>query len=182
MTDTSSAVVWSAEYQPFGLVTVDTASTVENNLRFPGQYFDAETGFHYNWHRYYDPETGRYLTPDPIGLDGGINPYSYVRGNPINFVDPTGLIGLCEIATTLIPFPKEIPFIGDWICAPETSNIYPIDCALMFSDDNGETKECYYECSDEMNGWRVISIDKCSTCPQSMRFDRNSFGDPLSHQ
>ncbi|MBA3012268.1 MAG: RHS repeat-associated core domain-containing protein [Proteobacteria bacterium] len=63
-------------------------------LRFPGQYFDGETGLHYNWHRYYDPDTGRYLTPDPIGLAGGINPFVYTLNDPVNSSDPLGLFAV----------------------------------------------------------------------------------------
>ena len=86
----NGAVVWSARYDGFGGAVVGV-ETVVNHLRFPGQYHDSETGLHYNWHRYYDPATGRYISADPIGLDGGINLYAYVGGNSINAVDPWGL-------------------------------------------------------------------------------------------
>src|SRR5690606_34129957 len=66
---------------------------VDNPLRFQGQYFDAETGLHYNRHRYYNPNTGCFLTPDPIKLAGGLNNYQYVP-NPTGWVDPLGLSGV----------------------------------------------------------------------------------------
>jgi RHS repeat-associated protein len=90
MVDESGSVVWATAYAPFGEARV-YKDEVTNNLRFPGQYYDVETGLHYNWHRYYDPGTGRYLRPDPIGLAGGINPYVYAAGNPTNFIDLDGL-------------------------------------------------------------------------------------------
>ena len=90
ITDDAGSVVWQAEYLPFGKVNISVAN-IENNLRFPGQYYDAETGLHYNWNRYYSPETGRYIAADPIGLDGGINLYAYVGGDPVNGFDPEGL-------------------------------------------------------------------------------------------
>ncbi|MGJ0626418.1 RHS repeat domain-containing protein, partial [Xenorhabdus bovienii] len=65
---------------------------VSCNLRFMGQYEDEESGLYYNRFRYYSPETGQYISPDPIGLAGGLNPYGYVH-NPTNFIDPFGLAG-----------------------------------------------------------------------------------------
>jgi len=67
-------------------------SAVENNLRFPGQYYDAETGLHYNWWRYYDPRVGRYVRTDPVGLyREDTNLFAYVVNNPSLFLDPWGL-------------------------------------------------------------------------------------------
>jgi RHS repeat-associated protein len=91
MADHEGQVVWRADYEPFGATNVDSTSSTVNQHRFPGQYKDEETGFHYNYHRYYDPRTGRYLTADPIRLDGGVNLFAYVGGNPIHGVDSDGL-------------------------------------------------------------------------------------------
>src|SRR5262245_53865236 len=70
LTNESQDIVWAGEYEPFGTVNI-TTSTVTNNLRFPGQYFDAETGLSYNYFRDYAPELGRYFQSDPIGLAVG---------------------------------------------------------------------------------------------------------------
>jgi RHS repeat-associated protein len=91
--DENNNIVWSGDFLPFSKVNA-TVAELGNNFRFPGQYYDAETGLHYNWHRYYDPKLGRYLTPDPIGLIGGINLYTYVQNNPVNWVDPMGLFNI----------------------------------------------------------------------------------------
>jgi len=121
LTNEAGTVVWTAQYDPFGKATVNEdpdgdGNSVTLNVRFPGQYYDQETGLHYNYFRYYDPSIGRYTRVDPIGLsvgsglvevtDGqvmplssseqllvGLNhPYTYVDNNAINFIDPLGLL------------------------------------------------------------------------------------------
>jgi RHS repeat-associated protein len=96
VTDQNRKVIWRADYEPFGKahVTEDPDRDGVNltlNLRFPGQYADAESGTHYNLMRDYDPETGRYLTPDRLGLFDGTNQYAYAHSNPISGSDPLGL-------------------------------------------------------------------------------------------
>jgi RHS repeat-associated protein len=69
---------------------------------YPGQYYDQETGLHYNYFRYYNPQTGRYITPDPIGLEGGVNLFAYANGNPIRWTDPWGLRSLTQGEITML--------------------------------------------------------------------------------
>ncbi|TCK18882.1 RHS repeat-associated protein [Thiogranum longum] len=96
LTNSSKQTVWKADNESFGKASVNDdvdgdTNIVAFNMRFPGQYFDSETGLHYNLQRYYSPDTGRYLTSDPIGLDGGLNSYLYVDANPVQYIDPLGL-------------------------------------------------------------------------------------------
>jgi RHS repeat-associated protein len=105
MTDDTNMLVWDADYKPFGEAEINTKSEVVNNFRFPGQYYDKETGLHYNYLRYYNPKTGRYLTPDPIGFIGGINLYLYVNGNPVNAIDLLGLFDKDEALKILMSTP-----------------------------------------------------------------------------
>jgi RHS repeat-associated protein len=100
MTNSGAQVVWRSRYEAFGKAIVNedadgNGSAVALHVRFPGQYFDAETGLHYNYFRDYDPLIGRYVQGDPIGLSGGINLYGYVGGNPINAIDLVGLLPVC---------------------------------------------------------------------------------------
>jgi RHS repeat-associated protein len=82
--------VWLADYASFGGAQM-VHEALRNPLRAPGQYFDEETGLHYNRFRYYAPKLGRYLSRDPLGFLAGTNFYSYAASDPINKSDPLGL-------------------------------------------------------------------------------------------
>ncbi|MDR9754992.1 RHS repeat-associated core domain-containing protein [Pseudomonas sp. SZMC_28357] len=137
LTDYSGEIVWSANYRAYGNLATLHIADIDNPLRFQGQYFDAETGLHYNRHRYYNPGTGRFLTPDPIKLAGGLNNYQYVP-NPTSWVDPLGLSGQCPGGNNVkpatgvrnpaedanvdegIPPPPEPPKVDKWSREPKS--------------------------------------------------------------
>jgi RHS repeat-associated protein len=92
LTESDGHTVWQARYRVWGNTAEEIREPYyieEQNLRFQGQYLDRETGLHFNTFRFYDPDIGRFTTPDPIGLAGGINLYQYAP-NPIGWVDPWG--------------------------------------------------------------------------------------------
>ena len=97
VTDSTQKVIWQWDNQdPFGANAANEDPDADGqrftlNLRFPGQYFDSETGLHYNYYRDYDPSTGRYVESDPVGLTGGINTYAYVMSQPLLRSDFFGL-------------------------------------------------------------------------------------------
>ena len=92
LVSSSGTLAWSAQFTAFGEAETVRANETDCAIRFQGQWFDEESWLHYNWNRYYEPGTGRYLNPDPIGLDGGTRSYGYVH-NPLGWIDPMGLGG-----------------------------------------------------------------------------------------
>lgn len=167
ITDTVGDVMWTWDGDPFGSVKPDgitagkgkNAATFTFNLRFTGQYYDAESGLHYNYIRYYDPSTGRYVTSDPIGLNGGMNTYAYVGANPLRWIDSNGLdiedYEPYEIPDDDRPIPG--PFGGK--CGPQGSNL-----ATWIPDVTPRACEnhdkCYDDCAKKCGGFNCkISCD-----------------------
>lgn len=89
-TDGYGNIIWQAEYDAQGKIKNERGSGAHQPFRLQGQYYDEETGLHYNGRRYYDPDIGRFITQDPIGLAGGTNPYQYAP-NTTGWIDPLGL-------------------------------------------------------------------------------------------
>jgi len=91
ITDSAGTVVKTYEYKTFGTLSTETG-TIENPYTFTGREYDSETGLYYYRARYYDSTLGRFMQKDPIGIAGGLNQYAYVGNNPVNYVDPWGLL------------------------------------------------------------------------------------------
>ncbi len=113
-TDPTGQVVWQWNSDAFGNTAPQSGDGSTINLRFPGQYFDQETGLHYNYFRYYDPSTGRYISSDPIGLAGGLNTYAYVLNNPLYWIDPYGL----ESVPGAVPGVPGLPIVVPPVAVP----------------------------------------------------------------
>lgn len=96
VTDERGAPVWEARLGAYGGLRMLRGQAAAMPLRLSGQYADAETGLHYNVHRYYDPQRGRYLQPDPLGIGAGLNTYAYANGKPLFASDPLGLDVECD--------------------------------------------------------------------------------------
>lgn len=122
MSNKTGAIVWKAQYKAWGECKVEQAKSdffenseiISNNIPFQGQYFDGETGLHYNRYRYYSPYVGRFIFKDPIGLLGGDNNYAYTP-SPVNWIDPLGLQKSKDPARQKCP-------TGKWIKHPEVES------------------------------------------------------------
>ena len=136
-TNSTGTKTWTATYLPFGEIRTTTGTTIA--LRFPGQWFQSESGLHQNWMRDYDPTTGRYLEADPLGLVDGTSVYGYVKGNPGRWVNRRGTqavyVGPAPLFT---PIPgTRVPTSSDYGKAVDevlnlSHNYNPIDLAIQW--------------------------------------------------
>jgi RHS repeat-associated protein len=130
MTNAAKATVWQATWKPWGEVQT-LSGTNTNNVRYPGQYFQIETGLHYNHHRMYDPVTGRYTQPDPLRFVDGPSVYAYAKNSPLMRTDRNGLTidpksfasPAPELPHSSVPKPNAGQMCGDVIriCILESS-------------------------------------------------------------
>jgi RHS repeat-associated protein len=134
LTSSTGTVIWNwpIKGNPFGDKQPAALAGYAYNLRFAGQYYDAEAGLYYNVHRYYAPGSGRYTQVDPLGLVAGMSTYAYVGGNPISYVDPFGLWQVTATVSLLeIPLGGTLTFgynhgqfnIGGWLGVAEGESV-----------------------------------------------------------
>jgi RHS repeat-associated protein len=155
-------VRWRWDFDPFGVLPANGnpsgLGTFTYNLRFPGQFYDAESALHYNYFRDYDPQIGRYIESDPIGLAGGTNTFGYVENNPIGAIDAQGLASCIYSIST-----------GRMTCISNV-NDKPVFLAMFASGNNQGGTLC-------KNNPKCTSISGQGPIPQGLWIWNN---DPLS--
>jgi RHS repeat-associated protein len=151
--DETGKIVWRWDSDAFGSTLPNEDADgdgvkITSNLRFPGQYYDRETGLHYNWHRYYDPTMGQYIQADPIGLEAGENLYIYVLGNPLIYADPSGLdVNICFYSEAAMGFGHVgFGFAGESSTQGFYSGLHPFPFNIYgpgaVKPDKQEEKQC----------------------------------------
>jgi RHS repeat-associated protein len=183
LTDQEGNIVWAADYTVWGEATLRKTGTdgaaryarrsepppsvLEQPFRFQGQQFDEETGLHYNYFRDYDPATGRYLQPDPIGLGGGINLYRYANANPIIYSDHNGLwprpgFGFCELFPSLCNGSPPAPPPGERIQPPGDCSTEEYNTLIYQKDEwCDKPRRCHWRNSCDYNRERLNNAQQC---------------------
>jgi len=145
------STVWQADWEPFGSVAIGQGK-LTSHIRFPGQYFDQETGLYYNYYRHYDPETGRYIESDPIGLLGGLNTYIYAVSDPYAAVDFLGLLEVYVWEPTKTTWGHasmrldDGTYISWW---PQRAGKSKCNCGYIFTSPAYQNRNYYQDKRDE---------------------------------
>jgi RHS repeat-associated protein len=151
MTTAAKSTVWQASFKPWGEVQTITGTAIQN-LRFPGQYFQVETGLAYNWHRSYDPVTVRYTQPDPLRFVDGPSIYAYAGSSPQMKTDVTGLLASAESGLPHSPRPPS----GD---KQKTCTLLEKDCHTFCTDKcigrgfGSDAPFCYWKCMKDCESY-----------------------------
>ncbi|HEV2680309.1 MAG TPA: RHS repeat-associated core domain-containing protein, partial [Rhodanobacter sp.] len=129
VTDGTGTVIWSWVYQgnPFGEQQPTSSAGYVLNLRYPGQYYDAEDGLSYNGPRYYESAKGGFDQPDPSGFNGGIGLYVYGLNNPLMYVDPSGLEAVAYMSHQRQVGPSDFDFDKETPCQRHAENVFAIN-------------------------------------------------------
>ncbi len=178
LTDATNKVVWRWDGDVFGVGGPaqdpdGDGVKVVYSLRFPGQAYDGETGLHYNYHRHYEPRTGRYVEADPIGLAGGSNLYTYVRNNPLRWIDPLGLFTYSATAGGPVNFDTEAALICFEICTAQ-------DIIVTAGQEGGHSRGSAHEtgqaCDVGKNSNPNLKRNKAQACFEQCFPQQSSYG------